>query len=99
MSAAPMPSCCGAPASHRLAHLLNNLLRPLGSESVKPGGIQHGLQVRAVVRVVDVQHMVGFVDVGVEVKGRCQPPAVGAQNEAVVAQMVVPVAHGHVKGS
>jgi hypothetical protein len=78
--------------------LFDDLLGPLEREPKKRCGRQNRLQARAVVLIVDVQDMLGFVNVRVHVERRREPPPVRTEEEPVIAQRVVPVSDGHIEG-
>lgn len=66
-------------------------------KSVERRRAENRLQAGPVVDVVDVQDMLGLVDVRIDIERRGEAPPCPAQNEAVIAQVIVAIANGDVE--
>ena len=61
-------------------------------------GLDHSRKTWTVVRLVDVENVIGSLSVGVEIERRRETPACGGQKESMVPQVIVPVADRDVEG-
>ena len=86
------PARCFLPHIDRCRHLLHHLPGRAVAKSVERRRAENHLQIRPIVDVVDVQDMLRFVDVRVDVKRWREAPPCLAKHEAVVAQVIVSVA-------
>src|SRR5207245_1553341 len=60
-------------------------------ESVQPGGFEDEGQIGFATASIEVQLVLALVRDWIEIKSRRQPPTIAVVQEAVIAQVVVPV--------
>ena len=85
------------PTVHGASHFFDNFLGTRGRSPVKLRRAQNRLKAWTVVHIIKVQDVFPLVDVRVHIKGGSKPPTCRGQHEAVIAQVVVPVAHRHIE--
>lgn len=87
-----------APVPCLVQYFSDDRATPVLRSNIPLGRFDDGREARAVVRLIDVQNVIGSVRVRVQIEGRGEAPACGGKKKPVVPQMIVAIADRYIEG-